>query len=323
MRDSQLKKTERRLQRLLSKLLIAGAFLLLASDHPPQLPDRVPRPPRIARLMLEPLALKAKPGDGIRVDGAWTLTADDPRVMGLSALTVLPDGRLQALSDSGALVTFPKPGGAARAMVSELPTGPGYATYKKFRDSEAMVVDADGRGRWIAFENQHSLWRYDGNGRGRRVAVPLPSARWSRNTGIEAMVRDGGALLLLHEGGRLALRVSGSPFAEQLPLAGATGGIADAARLADERIVVAVREIGLTGLTNKLAWLERTRDGYRLRNFATLPLGTFDNVEGLAAEQAPDGRTILWAITDNDGWRRTVLLRLTLDTTKAPARAGA
>ena len=69
---------------------------------------------------------------------------------------------------------------------------------------------------------------------------------------------------------------------KQLPLSSATGGVADAVRLPDGRILVAVREIGLTGLTNKLAWLARTRGGYRLRNFATLPLGAFDNVEGLA-----------------------------------------
>ena len=67
----------------------------------------------------------------------------------------------------------------------------------------------------------------------------------------------------------------------------------------------------------------RDRGGYRLQPFATLPLGPFDNVEGLAAEVGSDGRTILWAVTDNDGWRRTLLLRMTLDTTKAPAKTGA
>ena len=99
--------------------------------------------------------------------------------------------------------------------------------------------------------------------------------------------------------------------------------MADGVRLTDGRIVVAVREIGLAGLTNRLAWLERTRAGYRLRNFAALPLGPADNIDGLAAEVGPDGGTILWAVTDNDGWRRTALLRLTLDTAKAPTEAGA
>ncbi|WP_338501855.1 esterase-like activity of phytase family protein [Sphingomonas kaistensis] len=299
--------------------------MLLASDSPPGWPDRDPRPPRIARLIVQPLAVNGEPGGGVRVTGAWTLTSDDPRVMGLSALAVLPGGRLQALSDSGALVTFAKPGGPTQAWVSDLPAGPGYPTFKKYRDSEAMIVDADGLGRLIAFENRHSLWRFEAEGSAKRFPLKLPTGQWSRNKGIEAIVRDpaDGSLLLLHEGGHLVLRVSDSPTPEQLPLTGATGGIADAVRLPDGRIVVAVREIGLNGLANKLAWLEPTRTGYRLRNFATLPLGFFDNIEGLAAEQAPDGRTVLWAITDNDGWRRTLLVRMTLDTTKAPARAGA
>jgi hypothetical protein len=261
----------------------------------------------------------------VTVTGAWRLTSDDERVMGLSALTVLRGGRLQALSDSGVLVTFAKPGGSSRALVSDLPDGPGYPTFKKFRDSEAMVVDPDGGGRLIAFENQHSLWRYEQGGRAAAVPVALPSRRWKRNTGIEAMVAEpgGGALLLLHEGGGQVLRVTPSRPIKALPLEGATGGIADAVRLPDGRVVVAVREIGWRGLTNRLAWLERAGAAYRLRNFATLPLGPLDNVEGLAVERTADGKLLLWAITDDDGWRRTLLLRLELNTTKAPAGAGA
>ncbi|NJC05000.1 hypothetical protein GGQ97_000793 [Sphingomonas kaistensis] len=307
-------------------LLILGAFLLLASDRPSALPDRTPRPDRIAQLTLEPLSLGSPAGRGPAITGAWTLGSDDGRVAGLSALAVLPDGRLQALSDSGALVTFSRPGsGSGKALVSELPDGPGYPTFKKYRDSEAMVVDPDGRGRLVAFENQHSLWRYRSDGRAVRLPVSLPSARWRKNKGIEAMVVDpaDGSLLLLHEGGRELLKVGRSPSPALLPLAGASGGIADAVRLPDGRMVAAVREIGLRGLTNRVAWLERAGAGYRLRSFATLPLGPFDNVEGLAAEPLADGRTQMWAITDSDGWRRTVLLRMTLDTTKAPAEAGA
>lgn len=326
MRDSQLKMAEWRLQHSLSMLLIFGAFLLLASDRPSALPDRTPRPDRIATLRMDPLSLDAVSGVVVTVTSAWTLSSDDTRFGGLSGLAVLPDGRLQALSDSGALVTFARPGtGGAKAWVSELPDGPGYPTFKKYRDSEAMLVDPDGRGRLIAFENQHSLWRYESDGRAIRLPVPLPAGRWKKNKGVEAMVVDpaDGSLLLLHEGGRELVKVGRSLAPAILPLSGATGGIADAIRLADGRMVVAVREIGLRGLTNRLAWLERAGSGYRLRNFATLPLGLFDNVEGLAAEPLPGGATLLWAITDSDGWRRTVLLRMMLDTTKAPAGARA
>lgn len=321
MRDSRLNGAERRLQRWLSKVLIAGSFLTLSSDSPRRLPDRVPGPARLAPLCFEKVVVPRDAAIGVTITGAWKLTADDPRVMGLSALAVLADGRLQALSDSGALVTFARTGGPQRAQVTELSDGPGYPTFKRYRDSEAMIVDPDGRGRLVAFENQHSVWRYAANGAAVRLPLGLPSGSWRKNEGIEAMVVDpiDGRLLLLHEGGRQVLRVVDPSRIEQLPLDGATGGIADVIRLPDGRMVAAIREIGLTGLTNRLAWLERTPTGYRLRNFASLPLGPLDNVEGLAAERRSDGRTVLWAITDNDGWRRTLLLRLTLDTTKAPA----
>nr|WP_314442010.1 esterase-like activity of phytase family protein [uncultured Sphingomonas sp.] len=315
---------ERRLQRLFSKLLIAGAFLFLASDSRSSLPDRVPMPDRLVTLGLQPIDLEREVGGGVSVTGAWRLSADDPRLMGLSALIVLPDGRLQALSDSGVLATFARPGGARRVLLSELADGPGYPTFKKFRDSEAMVMDPNGSGRLVAFENQHSLWRF-GDGAAFAEPVELPSARWRANTGIEAMFVDSadGVLMLIHEGGRQVLRFTDSQSPDIVPLLGATGGVTDAAQLPDGRVIVAVREIGVLGLTNRLAWLERSGRGYRLRNFATLPLGPFDNVEGLAVEPQEGGKTLLWAVTDNDGWRRTLLLRMELDTTKAPATAGA
>jgi hypothetical protein len=318
MTDPRLNPAEWRLQHMFIKLLIAGAFLLLASDHRSDLPDRTPRPARLATLMLEPLPLPRDLGGGLRITDAWTLTSDDPRVFGLSALVVPAGERLQALSDSAVVVTFAKPGGPPRALVSELPDGPGYPTFKRFRDSEAML--AEGGGRLVAFENRHSLWRYENDGTARAVRVHLPTIGWKENKGIEAMVRDpaDGALLLLHEGGRELIRITGARQPEVLPLAGATGGIADAVRLPDGRMVVAVREIGLFGLTNRLAWLERSGAGYRLRTFATLPLGMLDNVEGLAAEPGSSGGTLLWAITDSDGWRRSLLVRMEF----APPRRG-
>jgi hypothetical protein len=305
--------------------LFAGAFLLLAADQRKSWPDREPSPNRTVSLRLDALSAGKDAGGGVTITGAWRMSAQDPRLFGLSALTIVPDGRLQALSDSGVLVTFDRPRSSATATFSDLPDGPGFATFKKSRDSEAMAVDADGQGRLVAFEYYHSLWRFDSNGAARRLPVVLPSIGWKVNTGIEAMVRDpvDGAVLLIHEGGRQVLRLTASRFPQAVPLRGATGGIADAVRLADGRIVVAVREVGLLGITNRLAWLERTSRGYRLRNFATLSLGPFDNVEGLAAEARPGGGALLWAVTDNDDWRRTLLIRMELDARKAPAEAGA
>ena len=300
---------EWRLQPRFIKWLILLVFLALANDSRPEWPDRVPLPFARAAVRYALLDIGGDAGGGVRITGAWQVTAGDPRMGGLSGLAVTGSRTLVAVTDSGVLVDLPEPGFGHTARVRDLPSGPGPATFKKYRDSEAMLVDPDGLGRSVTFENRHSLWRFERDGGS--FAFRLPSRGWATNKGIEAMVEESStrALLLLPEAGNQLWRFAG-PAGKSYPLTGTTGGIADAARLPDGRIVVAVREVGLLGLSNRLAWLERSGGAYRLRNFATLPLGPLDNVEGLAAEPRPGGGAILWAVTDNDGWRRTLLLRM-------------
>lgn len=322
MSDSRLNVPERRWQQSFSfataLCLISLAFLALRSDVRDEGPDRQPGPDRLATLRYLPVQLPQPENAPFRVAGAWRIEVADDRFAGLSALAALPD-RLLALTDSAVLVDLPQPGERAVARLRDLPDGPWYPTFRKYRDSEAMLVNRAGEVEWVTFENSHSLWAYDEDNFAARE--PLPSADWPVNKGVEAMVEDpaDGALLLLPEGGREVLRFFGEPEPERLPLTGATGGVADATRLPDGRMVVAVREVGL-GLTNRLAWLRRDDRGYWLEPFATLPLGPFDNVEGLAAERLPGGGTRLWAVTDNDGWRRTLLIAVILPATTKAAR---
>lgn len=296
-----------RRRRLALTVLLA---LAVTADATGEVPNRTPLPDRTAAIRMVPLALGPMAAPvGVQLRGAWAVTSPDPRFMGLSALAVR-GGRLLALTDSGVTIDFPKPGGAAVTRLRDLPAGPGYPTFKKYRDGEALLRSADG-GWFVTFEFQHSLWRFDSAfGKGARL-VDLAPMDWPRNAGVEAVVgAPGGGLLLFPESGRGVLQLRDGQ-GRLLPLAGRTGGVADAVTLPDGRIVVAVREVGL-GLVNRLAWLEPDGGGYRLRPFATLPLGWIDNVEGLAAETLPDGATRLWAVTDNDGWRRTVLVELLL-----------
>ena len=324
MHESGLNEAERRWQPLfIFKLLISLGFTLIATallrgDRRDDFPDRVPAPPRAMVVKATPLHLGWQAPPGWRLTGSWTLAGPDPRFAGLSALRLLPDGRLLALTDSAVLVAIPRPGEGERAVLRDLPDGPGYPTFRRFRDSEAMLVH--GGRLLVAYENRHSLWSYGGDG---NTHGALPGERWKRNAGVEAMVmlRDG--LLLLPEESDKALLLGPTGDRQWLKLQGRTGGIADAAALPDGRVVVAVREITWRGIRNRLALLGRSQDGLHLRTVATLPLGPVDNVEGLAAEPLPGGRIRLWAVTDNDGWRRTILLRLELDTPKAPAGAEA
>jgi hypothetical protein len=310
MSDPQLNAGERRVQPrfifALAAATLACALAALAGDSVKDLPDRQPMADRVVAVRFEAVPLQQRRAGPLRIAGAWTVQARDPRFGGLSALAV-GSGGLVALTDSGVVIDLPRPGSGNSIRLRDLPAGPGYATYKKYRDSESLVIDRTGM--WIGFENRHSLWRFTPGG---ATGTPLPGRTWPRNGGIEAMVRDSdGALLLLPEDAREVLRFADGRVSARLPLEGVTGGVADATRLPDGRVVVAVREIGF-GLTNRLAWLERAGRGYRLRPFATLPLGLLDNIEGLTAEPLPNGGTRLWAVTDNDGWRRTLLLALDL-----------
>jgi len=323
MSDSCLNEAERprqppfRFKWLILLAFLAGLAGLLRSDPRQELPDRKPRPPAVAAVRFTAVPLPAFANrESWKISGTWRLESDEPRFAGLSAL--LDDGpdRLVALTDSGVLVGLPKPGTRAPAMFRDLPGGPGVPTYKKYRDSEAMLRHAGAL--FVAFENRHSLFVFAGN----RVSGRwLPAKGWSRNTGVEAMVMTRSGLLMLPEESDDALLLGPDGRFRRLALVGRTGGIADAARLPDGRILVAVREIGLTGIRNRLAWLRAEGKGLRLVPFATLPLDRLDNVEGLAAERLANGATRLWAVTDNDDWRRTLLIRI--DMPKAPESTGA
>lgn len=220
---------------------------------------------------------------------------------------------LLALTDSGAIVELPRPGEGRIGWFRDLPDGPGYPNFRLYRDSEAVVAEGDSL--LVTFETRHSLWRFGHDGGIARMR--LPARGWSTNKGVEAMVRDrAGRLLLMPEASDWLLRLTPGRGLERIALEGRTGGIAEATRLPDGRIIVAVREVDFGGLTNRLAWLEAEGAGYRLRPVATLPLGLLDNVEGLVAEPGPDGSTTLWAVTDDDGWRRSLMLRMEI----APSR---
>ncbi|URD60016.1 esterase-like activity of phytase family protein [Sphingomonas sp. KRR8] len=298
------------MRRRILLVLTAAAIAVLPGDGGQELPNRKPLPDAVAAVRFTPLRLKAGPALGpVRLLGAWTVTSPDRRFFGLSALSVTNTGLL-AQNDSGVVIRLPRPGMAASASLHDLPAGPGYATFKKYRDSEGLLRAADG-GWFVTFEYRDSLWHFDRDFRRGQRVVDLRAMHWPRNEGVEALVgAPRGGLLLLPETRRGALLLRGGK-ATLLPLAGRTGGLSDAVTLPDGRIVVAVRELGL-GITNRLAWLKPDGLGYRLEPFATLPLGWLDNVEGLAAEPMAGGGTRLWAVTDNDGWRRTVLLEMIL-----------
>lgn len=303
MPDSHAIEAERALQpafrkRPLLQGLVLAALILLFHLWVRAQPDRVESGPRIAELRFAPVALDPRGFAPLRLAGAWQVTSSDPRFGGISALAI-DGGMLVALSDSGVLAEFAKPGrGQAAALVRELPGGPGDPRFKQRRDSEALARDPAGRGWWVAFENGNALWLYDRQFARALGSVDFGRARWPLNRGIEGVAADGRGLLLFPERGDAVVRLVGAK-ARTLPLEHTSSRISDAVRLPTGRLIAVERRFSARGFTNGLALIEESGSGYRIAARIPLGVGPLDNVEALAAEELPGG-VRLWLMTDDN-----------------------
>ena len=254
-----------------------------------------------------------------RLAGAWRVRSDDPRFGGVSGLAV--DGpALLALTDSGAVIRFARPGaGRGPASIRELPGGPGDPAYKSRRDSEALVSDPAGRGWWVAFENRNELWLYDPGFTRPLGRVRLGVGRWPRNRGIEALATADGALLLFPERGDAVITAGRGP-AGSMAIENSGPRISDAARLPSGQLIVLNRSLTPRGFSSSLTRLERTSGDFRYGKRVRLDLAPLDNAEAIAAERLPDGRTRLWLMTDDNFSRPLRTLLIALDMPPAPER---
>lgn len=316
MAELQLNRSEQRLQRTFSfrspwLLLLLPLVLILEGDLEDPWPNRTPRPAALAPIRAQPLALPSPKAGEVPLASLVQLSSPERRFGGLSALAI-EGGALLALTDTAVLVRWPKGGGTG--LFRDLPGGPGLPYYKINRDSEALLRVPAGRGWWVAFEQTHEVWLFDRDLRRALQRRPLRLRAWWRNWGIEALATDeGGRLLLLPENGGTAIRWSANGAESRVPL-DAPAQISDAVRLADGRLLVVLRSVRPWGISNSLGWLKRTEagDGYRVEPLGRLPLGRWDNVEGIAAEPGARGGIRLWLVTDNDFDRRTLVARIEL-----------
>ena len=275
------------------------------------LPDRHPRAPRTAPLRYTLITLSPVSGP-LRIAGAWQVTVPDPRFGGLSALAI-DRGRFVAVSDLGAAVRFDPPASASpTARIVDLVEGPGDPRFKTSRDAEALARDPIRRGWIVAYEQRHSLWRYDDDFAHGALVADLDRPDWRQNRGIEGMIAGRDAVLLAAENGREAMAVGARGVAR---ISWAVGmEVADAATAPDGTSWLLLRGKGLRGITQAVAPLVRTATGYRIGTGWPLPKAPLDNYEGLAIAARPGGGWRLWLVTD-DGHRilaRTMLVALDL-----------
>ncbi len=292
------------------KDLLLVAAILAAHAWLVSVPNRSDRPAARAGVRYAPIRLDAGGFAPLSLVGAWTVTVGDDRFGGVSALAI-DQGRLLALTDSGTLLSLPKPGHPGQAMVRDLPGGPGSANFKRNRDSEALARDPGGRGWWVAFEQAHQLWLYSPDFRSFLRRIDLGRERWRKNKGIEAMAPAGAGLLLFPEAGDQALMV-GSGRLEPRQVQNDLGRLSDATGLPDGRILLLGRRPRLGGFENRLLMLRVNGRGIVASRLATLAVRRLDNVEAIAAEPHAGG-TRLWLMTDNDFRPRAQTLLVAVD----------
>jgi hypothetical protein len=321
-----------RLQRI-GFALVAGAAL--ATNVPPG-PLPPPPGPGVAGLTFAPIPLNEQEPEQRRAGAllflaGWEIAGDDRRFGGISAMQVV-DGQVTAISDAGTLLRFALPGrGPARVRLDPLPQGPGPATRKSNRDTEAMAIEG-GEIR-VAFEKHNMIWRY-------RLPdlTPVSAARpaamrgWRVNAGAEAMVRLADGRYLVFSEGRSDDRAlsdvvlfDGDPSvagtrAARLDYRRPPGfRITDAALLPDGRLLLLNRRFALfDGISATLAIADPRdiRPGAILaaRQIAALqaPL-TVDNMEALSVTRE-NGRTIVWIASDDNFFplQRTLLMKFAL-----------
>ncbi len=272
----------------------------------------------------------------LRYEAGFVLTSSDDHFGGLSGLWIAPDGsRLIAVSDRAwfwsATLQHASDGrliGLAGWSMNRAQAGPGDPKGRRSRDAEALASDGDG-GLVVAFEGRHRLRRFaldDLN------APPSPRAsptqlRKPHNNGIETLVRlPDGALLALAEGmhtpsGDLAgwriedERIAGLSYRA---VAGFVPTGAD--RLGDDLYVVE-RRLSLFdgGFATRLVTLpaaaaqpDAQLDGQELARLRR-PLIS-DNFEGIAVRRGPDGRVLIYLVSDDNfnALQRTLLLQFSL-----------
>ena len=284
------------------------------------LPDRRELGPRLASLRFEPVALDAAGFSPLQLAGAWAVTSDDdPRVHGISGLA-LDGAELVAVTDSGVVIRFAKPGAAAvQALVRELPGGPGDPGRKVNRDSEAIAADPGGRGWWVAFEQRNELWLYDREFHRPLGRMPVPGRGMTFNRGAEGLIADGNGLLVFPEGGGRALRFSPKGWSE-VRFAMPARRVSEAAAAAGGAILVIERGPAPGGFANALVRLDRCPAGYCPAWRKRLPMGLLDNVEALAVEPLPSGATRLWLMTDDNGGKPQRTLLVAADLPPPPPR---
>ena len=291
-------------------------------------------------LAVEPVPLDPENETQVRAGallyrGGLAVRSPDPRFGGFSGLAVSRDGaHLTAISDRGAWLrarirhdAAGRLAGLGDGRIGALHGRDGKPLRGLNADAEALALLPDGAAL-VAFERRHRILRYPAGPHplsGRPVRAPAPAglATAPFNGGAETLAHIGGGdLLLLTEGlargsgayaGWIGRKGRWRPFAYAR-----SGGFrpTDATLLPNGDIAVLERHYTpATGVSARIVLVPRSTlaSGGTVRGRELLhltPSMTVDNFEGIAARRGPNGKTVLYILSDDNfnPLQRTLLL---------------
>lgn len=330
----------RRALALLSLLFFLGTGAFVAdSPVPPNTSQQISlrRP-----LDLPPLPHRLDGGELTLIAG-WEMTSENSDFGGFSALHVMGNGRLLALSDASILAGFTIGEGstAHNSFIAPLPVRKGERSTKKDQDSESLTHDPVTGRYWIGFEHNHRIRRYSpGFARAEATGAPPAMAEWPKNGGAEAILRraDGSFIVFAESHSRApgittGLIFDGDPAepaarSQRFSYRPPSGyRITDVAALPDGRLLALHRRFHyLTGVSAKLGVIDPATIApgkvVQPRIIATLRAPfPIDNMEGIAIDREGD-KTIIWMMSDDNfiALQRTLLLKFVLSEARALPR---
>lgn len=278
----------------------------------------------------------------LRYRGGVHLTSPDKRFGGLSGLVVSDDGTaFTAVSDGGTwtrgtLVYDPDGNlsGVADVAIEPIRGIDGKSLVGARGDAESLAPAPDG-GLVVAFERDPKLRIYS---RGAKTPTALASPagidRAPPNSGMEAVARlaDGRLLVVAEyaeDPGRFIGWIGGAPNAN-----GSDDGRKDgwsrvtylsdqgykptgAATLANGNVLFVERRFPLLSIRVRMADASALEPGAEIEANELARLEgsrSFDNMEGIAARQGPDGETLIYLVSDDNfrSLQRTLLMMFEL-----------
>lgn len=270
--------------------------------------------------------------------GGWSLSERGQLFGGLSAMTIRPDGKISALSDSGAMFTFPEPDMTHLRFTARTTVLPYKKPKKNWMprptDSESLAADPEFRHVWVGYELMQLICRYTTDFTHIGTCRAWPEMKhWPETESLESLARlPDGRFLVIAEGGeapgggREALLFADDPVEPSTPHPVRMSYIpptgynpTDALWIGGDRLLVLNRRAtlydGFTAIVTVVD-LRGMRAGAVLRGREVarlVPPLLSDNFEGMALERR-DGQRILWLVSDDNHLflQRTLLLKFAL-----------